>query len=149
MRDGLQSPSPVVLEIEDEEEWQEFRSLVVSEVNPGGIVGRELAERAASLMWRLRRPAVAEAGAIRTSLAARVWGYWAERAVRASFADDDATDELSEREKLEIDRMVESLHVPSQRSSERIARHESHLSRELYAALAELRRMREERRGRR
>lgn len=51
---ALTSPSPVVTEIEDEGEWEAFVGEIVSALAPVAALEIELAERAASLLWRLR-----------------------------------------------------------------------------------------------
>lgn len=55
LRHGLTSNAPVVPGVESAEEWQEHLDAILSDRAPDGAVETKLAERAASLIWRLRR----------------------------------------------------------------------------------------------
>jgi hypothetical protein len=54
---GMASDAPVIPGVESMEEWQAHRDALVADRAPVGALEQELAERMASLLWRLRRPA--------------------------------------------------------------------------------------------
>jgi hypothetical protein len=54
---GLTAETPVIPGVERQEDWDAFRASLVEQLLPVGALELELAERIASLLWRLRRPA--------------------------------------------------------------------------------------------
>src|SRR5215208_2570230 len=54
-RHGIRSPAPVVPGVEKQEDWEEHRDGVLESLSPEGHLELVLAERAASLSWRLNR----------------------------------------------------------------------------------------------
>src|SRR5262249_9783782 len=60
VKHGLRSERPV-LPGEDVAEWDAFHADIVSDLDPGSTLERELAERVALQLWRLRRAARYEA----------------------------------------------------------------------------------------
>jgi hypothetical protein len=54
---GLTAETPVIPGVERQEDWDAFRTALVECRAPVGALELELAERIASLLWRLRRPA--------------------------------------------------------------------------------------------
>jgi hypothetical protein len=63
MNHGLRAASPTVPG-ESPELWEEFRDAVLLDLAPAGVLEAELAERVATLSWRLRRVSAFEAGMI-------------------------------------------------------------------------------------
>src|ERR1700674_3382724 len=61
IRHGLTAET-VIIGIEDAAEYREFESEIVDEYDPKSVVERELTRRLASLLWRLRRANLIEAG---------------------------------------------------------------------------------------
>lgn len=57
MRHGLTSDAPVIPGVEDPQRWEEHLAAVIADRAPQGSVETLLAERIASLTWRLRRAA--------------------------------------------------------------------------------------------
>lgn len=55
LRHGLTSTAPVIPGVESAEEWEALLEATLSDRAPEGAVETKLAERAASLIWRLRR----------------------------------------------------------------------------------------------
>lgn len=60
---GLRAASPVVPG-EDPSAWEAFREAMVADLVPVGMMEMELAERVASLSWRLRRVSAFEVGVV-------------------------------------------------------------------------------------
>jgi len=63
-RHGLLAEAPLVTPVEKAEDWEAHRLAVMEELSPDGQMEACLAERAALLIWRLRRVACAEVAAI-------------------------------------------------------------------------------------
>jgi hypothetical protein len=63
---GLRSVAPVVPG-ESAEDWEAHRAGIVAALAPVGTLEAELAERVASLAWRLRRATAYETGAVRSA----------------------------------------------------------------------------------
>ena len=55
VKHGLRSDAPVIPGFESFEEWEEFRDGIIASYEPEGSLEIELAERIASLLWRLKR----------------------------------------------------------------------------------------------
>ena len=53
---GLTAETSVIPGVERQEDWDAFRAPLVQRLAPVGSLEMELAERVASLLWRLRRP---------------------------------------------------------------------------------------------
>jgi hypothetical protein len=60
-RHGLTAET-VIVGVEDAAEYSAFEAEIVSEYDPKSVVERELTRRLASLLWRLRRANLIEAG---------------------------------------------------------------------------------------
>jgi hypothetical protein len=54
-RHGIRSPAPVIPSIEKKEDWEDHRDGILESLQPQGHLELVLAERAALLLWRLRR----------------------------------------------------------------------------------------------
>src|SRR5437764_13863729 len=64
LRHGLLSESPLAAPFESAAEWLAHRQAILDDLRPSGQAEACLAERAALLLWRLRRVACAEVAAI-------------------------------------------------------------------------------------
>jgi hypothetical protein len=84
---GLRAAGPVIPG-EEPVVWEAFRDAVVADLNPVGVFEQELADRVASLAWRLRRVARYEAG---------VADRGVDRAGRKVREDDEPGDPASGR----------------------------------------------------
>ncbi len=60
VRYGIHATTPVIPGFEREEDWLAHRQRILASCAPVGDLARELAERAAELMWRLKRIGRAE-----------------------------------------------------------------------------------------
>lgn len=136
VRHGLTSPAPVVEEFEDPEEWEAFALAIVEDLRPEGAVQRELAERIASLKWRLRRITRYETAEARSNYYATEGDFLVYRMLHKH--EEFPPEPTPEHEEI-IDRMAARRSVPNDSSMQRIARYETHLSKQLYRALWELR----------
>src|SRR4051794_20440728 len=67
---GLLSKQPLATPFESNEEWLAHRDAIVDDLQPRDHAETCLAERAASLMWRLRRVPLAEVEAVNLAYAA-------------------------------------------------------------------------------
>jgi hypothetical protein len=54
-RHGIRSPAPVVPGVEKQEDWEEYRDGILEDLAPLGSLELALAERVATLAWRLHR----------------------------------------------------------------------------------------------
>ena len=52
---GMRSTSPVIEGMEDQQDWERHLNGIVESLSPEGALERTLAERVASLFWRLQR----------------------------------------------------------------------------------------------
>ena len=60
VRHGLRSTKVVIPGLELQADWEQFLKDAIEALNPVGAIEYALAERIATLLWRLRRPARAE-----------------------------------------------------------------------------------------
>ena len=88
-RHGLTSNAPVIPGVESAEEWEALLAAMLSDCAPVGAVETKLVERAASLIWRLRRVERYECEAIAVGRE-RVDGDFAKRQ-RVPFSDRAAS----------------------------------------------------------
>ena len=123
-RHGLYSDAPVVAG-ETLEGWQQFHDGVVESLAPQGALEAELAGRVASLLWRLRRVAPAEANLI------------ARHHLRG---DDPANPDACYASALPVPVPPEPppLDIPDVRFLATIIRHEARLDRQFRRALHQL-----------
>jgi hypothetical protein len=76
IRHGLLAKSVVVPNLENEEEWQDFRKGVLADLNPVGRLQEELAERIAQILWRIRRVAWHERNEVKKNYTEQAPVYW-------------------------------------------------------------------------
>jgi hypothetical protein len=148
-RHGLYSEA-VVVDGETLVDWQAFVDAIVESVAPGGALEAELAVRAASLLWRLRRVPAAEA-----NLTARDAVREAARAERRARMKEEGVDlagpaayyasVLPAPDPVELP----PIPIPDGPVLATIARYEAHLNRQLLHALHELEVLQARRKGQR
>lgn len=119
---GIYALSPVVNGLEKAAEWEEFRAGIVADLAPVGAFEHVFAERVAGCLWRLRRVTSAEAA-----------GIDCKHSEPLDILDKDSVKSLKMQARL----------IPEVHTATKIARYESHLSRQLSQALHELQRLQE------
>ena len=120
VRHGVLSTTPVIPHLENDEDWERHRSGVVYSLDPQGYVEEELAERIASLLWRLRR------------------------VVR--FEQESITKERKVAETRPFAYEKSPL-LPSEQTLEKVIRYEAHLHRQFVQTLHELEALQKRRLG--
>lgn len=139
---GIRSIDPVLPGLESVEDWVEHRDRVIRDIDPVGAIESAYAQRAAMYLWRLER-----AGRYKNN-AALSDGFVArqpseisiDEPVRSQSEDATIRDESrhnQERSKLD-----------ARPTSETIDKYEAHLKRMLAQTMAELKRLRKDRRER-
>ena len=134
---GVLSPTPVVGPLETLEDWTKYRRAMLKSLGASGGLEKALAERIASLLWRLRRLERFETALLELDQAeaahqaAHPEEGSAFAAFQASIASDAVNDFKSSR--LQVNAML-----PKSADLDKITRYESHLSRQLFATLREL-----------
>ena len=120
---GIFAESPVIPIIEDPAAWDRHRDALIHALNPADAFEMMLAERIASLDWRLSRVVRYE----RESLAHR------QREIHIRPLHDGRDIWISERE------AISSAHlIPGERTLAKIQKYEAHLSRQLRTAYHDL-----------
>ena len=76
IRHRLLAKSVVVPNLENDEEWQDFRKGVLTDLNPVGRLQEELAERIAQILWRIRRVAWHERNEVKKNYNEEAPVYW-------------------------------------------------------------------------
>ena len=134
VKHGLRSNAPVIPEVESSEDWDRHRAAIVASWEPEGGFETFLAERVASLSWRLNR----------------VPRYETETtAHHIDTIPDDLGHAAAYGEKLGIPReetasmdrigeLISQRLLPSRDPMERIIRYEGHLHRQLIQTIREL-----------
>jgi hypothetical protein len=149
VKHGLRAESPVVVEVESEEEWQRFSGAILESLAPVGDLEASLANVIALQLWRLRRVTVIEVAAI--GLIVRgVQKDWDEVIVPASMQlpEPDRGKYISKEERVAFLKERSARLVASdERVLERIPRYEAHLHRQLIRTMHELEALQARRRG--
>jgi hypothetical protein len=121
VRHGVLSTTPVIPDLEREEDWQAHRSGVLASLAPEGHLESILAERVALLFWRLQRVARYEREAIASA---------------------------PERMLSSLPGMRQERLLPDGSSLDRVIRYEAHLHRQLLQTMHELEALQARRQGR-
>jgi hypothetical protein len=124
IRHGLLAKSVVVPNLENEEEWQDFRKGVLASLNPVGRLQEELAERIAQILWRVRRVAWHERNEVKKNYSEEAPVYWFDLVDKG---------------------MAGGRELPDLAQLGAILRYEAHLQRSLTQTLREYHRLRDRR----
>ncbi len=143
-RYGLYSRS-IVTPFESALDWENFRSDIIGAHNPVGAMEFVLAERAAELLWRLRRAALDEQYFIDTSLEHQIKMDERQAHYRATLGDAEGPDSETRQPAIAQTMPVHVALPDHARTS--IIRFESHLSRQLMHTLHELEALQQRRGG--
>ena len=173
---GIYSNSPVIPELESEEDWANHRNELIETLAPDGALELMLAERVALLSWRLLRVARYEQGAIATRqeqvvddvtrhrederrklvahetdranqvLDELISGRITLASIDAELPEDSIDMPVNTREQEEGFLRRERL-LPDEATLNKVMRYESHLNRQFFQALHELEALRTHRTG--
>ena len=139
---GMRSERPVIPGIESQQDWEAHRDGIVEAFAPQGGLQLALAERVASLLWRLHRV---------TRYEVAVTSRGIER-TRENYAEAKATAEVDGYLPISItpevvDRELAEKTLPDYGELDKIMRYESHLHRQCLQALHEIEALQERSRG--
>jgi len=138
------SQTPVIPDVETEDDWQAHRSRMFDDLAPHGALEEALVERIALTLWqhqrlvRFQRAAVIRGtfSSLEAMSSAAVYG---ERTLGIP-AEESLSDDQIER------RIIECI-VPRDEDLNKIMRYEAHLNRQLYQAMHELEALQARRKG--
>jgi len=143
IKHGIMSPHPGIIEsMETIEDWERHLDGIVANLAPEGALEQELAERLASLTWRLRRVTRYETAVI-------------NHQVFATRQDLLAADSyllpagaiVRDPEPLRIAAHKEKRVIPDDRDIDKIIRYETHLHRQVLQTMHEIEALQARRRG--
>ncbi len=140
---GLYSESPVLPEVEDEDEWVEHRRGVFEAVVPFDYLEEALAERVALILWRFKRLVRYEREQVRN----RQSSITRDLAVVAFVEKRQLTKEPEQRDLDTINRWLMDRLIPEEKELNLLMRYEGRLHRHLLQLLHELEAMKARRRG--
>ncbi len=144
VKHGITSRSPVIPGMEDEAEWIGHRDRIVASLTPEGYLEEMLAERVASILWRLNRVTRHEVIATMKHIERAVW----DLAVGANYlADPLPKGEIHEPELHEVREEQSNRVLPPKSDIELTMRFEVHFQRQWVQTLHELQVLQAQRRG--
>ena len=146
VKHGLRSDDPVVTAHESPADWRRHRDGTVESLKVEGHLESELAERAALLLWRLKRVARYETD-MTNQYIQDIPSDMATAAMYAKGALNIPTEESVTVEK--IGNLIDRRLLPSGEILERVMRYEAHLHRQLIQTLRELEALQARRNGQR
>ncbi len=153
VRHGLTSSKIVLPGVESEDEWEDHHHRIFTALDPVGGLEEELTERAALLLWRLRRGPRAERDAVLSGDGSAEFGG-AFAAVKQLIAylqvnvapDDDGDAPFGQAAAdAPPERPAQSL--PGERPLNKIMRYEAQYSRQLFQTLNALQALQDRRKG--
>ena len=146
IKHGLSSDAPVIPERESDDEWQRHLDGVIQSLEPEGHLEAVLAERIASLLWRIKRAVRYE-----TEMTSQyIHDIPDDMAVAAKYAKGALR--IPTEESITLDKigaLITRRLLPSGEVLDRIMRYEAHLHRQLTQTLHELEALQARRHGER
>jgi hypothetical protein len=143
MGHGIMSPHPGIIEgLETEDEWDRHVDGIVANLAPEGVLEEELAERIATLFWRLRRVTRYETAVINHQVAATRQDLRAADAYLAPNGND-----VPDPEPLRVAAYKEARVIPLDADIDKIMRYETHIHRLIMQTLHELEALQARRHG--
>ncbi len=144
LQHGVLSATPVLPELETEEDWRAHRTRLFDDLAPHGALEQALVERIALTLWQHHR-------LVRFQQAAVIGGTFIALEAMSDAADYGEGALGIPREKALSDerirrRILECI-VPPDKDLAKIMRYEAHLNRQLYQAMHELEALQARRRG--
>jgi hypothetical protein len=134
VKHGIFSVSPVIPWFEDEEDWYAFRDSIFESLQPRGGLEQALADRAATLMWRLMRIVRYE----RESVAASLSDVGRDLRLARAYGHEEMPKKMTAKLKGEMDRMAMRRLLPDELTVNKIMRYEARLHRFLLQTLNHL-----------
>jgi len=140
IKHGIYAETPVIPLLEREEDWDTHRESIVSAINPENGLVMALAERCASLLWRLNRLTRYERESIARSQSMRAIS--GDLALGARFAGETLPGEPSQEIIDKMDDMLLARLIPDGATIEKIMRYETRLHRHLLQTLHQIQALR-------
>lgn len=134
VKHGIFSVSPVIPWFEDEEDWYAFRDSIFESLQPRGGLEEALADRAATLLWRLMRITRFE----RESVAASLAEVGRDLRLAAAYAREELPKEVTPEIRQRMDSMAMRRLLPDEQAVNKIMRYEGRLHRFLLQTLHQL-----------
>jgi hypothetical protein len=133
VKHGILSVSPVIPYFENEDDWEDFRNSIFEELAPEGGLQSALADRVASLLWRLMRAVRFE----REVVTAAIMKVGSDLQTADSYLRNPQqamTEQLKER----MDHMALSRLLPDDRDLNKLLRYEGRLHRHLLQTIHQI-----------
>ena len=144
VRHAVLSQTPVIPELETEEDWQAHRTRLFDDLDPHGALEEALVERIALTLWQHQR-------LVRFQRAAVIRGtFFALEAMSDAATYGERTLGKPREESLsdeEVERRIRECVLPEEKDLNKIMRYEAHLNRQLYQAMHELEALKARRQG--
>jgi hypothetical protein len=144
VKHGIRSPAPIIGNVEDPKEWERHRRGVIESLDPDGHMEIVLAERVASLSWRLDRVLRYETDVINNSLVTMAKDIVRDKVVEKFIMGKPAPEPITPQD---VDSAVIHRLLPRGNTLVNIQKYEAHLHRQMIQTLHELEAMQTRRRG--
>ena len=144
VRHAVLSQSPVIPEVETEEDWQAHRARLFQDLEPHGALEAALVERIALTLWqhqrliRFQRAAVIRGTIFGVESLAIDEAYARHRGGTPPDEQDEDDPEDRARREGRVERRIIECVIPMDHDLNKIMRYEAHLNRQLYQAMHEL-----------
>ncbi len=153
VRHAVLSQSPVIPDVETEEDWQTHRTHLFDDLDPHGALEEALVERITLTLWqhqrlvRFQRAAVIR-GTIFGVESLAIDEYYGRhrRGTPPDEEDEENEEDRAYRDQRVERRIIESV-IPMDHDLNKIMRYEAHLNRQLYQAMHELEALQARRKG--
>ncbi len=145
LKHGITSNSPVIPGMENEAAWKRHRDGIVASIEPVGGLEECLAQRVASLLWRLNRVLRYEVAATMHSVEGTA-GEMATAEIHRAAINPPGEDIVEPGPEV-FEEQMELRMLPSDRYLERITKHERHFHRQYIQTLHEIEALQARRRG--
>ena len=140
---GIMSPHPGIIEgLESEDEWDRHIDGIVANLAPEGALEEQLAQRIATLLWRLRRVTRYETAVINHHVATTRQDLHAADAYLAPNGKD-----VPDPAPLRVAAYKEARVIPLDADVDKIMRYETHIHRQAVQTMHELEALQARRRG--
>jgi hypothetical protein len=143
LKHGITSTDPVIPGLERQEDWLAHRDGISESLAPEGHLKRVLAERVASLPWRLNRVTRYEVAVTGRQVEDTVL----DLALADAYLGSPADGELPDPDPEDVARAQQTRVIPAAGPLDKIMRYEAHLHRQWLQTLHELEALQTRRRG--